>query len=101
MLVALLAHGVWNAYERYSRSEVAVAYLESEKERLIDREVRLSRSIDALSTQEGVEREIRSMYGMVRPGEELIIVVADRSSSSGEEVVKKEGWWDRFLGLFR
>jgi len=99
--IALIAHGVWNAYVRYERSASTVVSLEREKARLVERQRDLSRSTAALATPEGIDREIRTTYGLVKPGEELIVVVgADQVATSDSDVASR-GWWDMFLDFFR
>jgi cell division protein FtsB len=101
ILIALIGHGVWNAYVRYARSEVTIASLETERERLRDRERDLTVRVDALETPEGVDREIRTTYGLVKPDEELIVVVGGRSDSTSGTGLTDKSWWDRILDLFR
>lgn len=101
VLIGLIVHGVWNVYVRYERSVGMVASLEAEKVRLVDRQRDLSYRVASLETPEGVDREIRTTYGLVKSGEELIVVVGDRSSESLDTTSNKKGWWDKFLDLFR
>ena len=96
-----IAHGVWNAYGRYVRSAVAVNNLKTEKNRLIQRQDDLDHSVQTLQTPEGVDREIRSTYGLVRPGEELIVVVGANEGSTSDSDSIKKGWWSRFMSIFK
>lgn len=101
ILIGLIAHGIWNAYARYVRSEAVVTNLEAEKGRLLDRQNDLERNIEALQTREGIDREIRATYGLVQPGEELIIVVGGQEGSTSGDTTFEKSWWDKFLDLFR
>jgi len=101
IMAVLIAHGVWNAYSRYARSAVAVNNLEMEKDRLMQRQDDLDHSVQTLQTPEGVDREIRSTYGLVRPGEELIVVVGANEGSTSDYNSIKKGWWSRFVSLFK
>ena len=101
IIIGLIAHGVWNAYVRYDRSVGLVTSLEAEKTRLVDRQRDLSYRVASLETPEGVDREIRNTYSLVKSGEELIVVVGDRSSESSDTASNKKSWWDKFLDLFR
>lgn len=100
-LMGLVAHGLWNAYIRYTKSEAVVTNLEAERDRLLNRQHDLERNIEALQTKEGVDREIRMTYGLIQPGEELIILVGDRESSTSDDTIIQKGWWERFVDLFR
>ena len=101
ILIILIGHGVWNAYVRYARSEATVANLENEKGRLVERERDLALRVAALETPEGVDREIRTTYGLIKPDEELIVVVGSRTDSTSGTGLMEKGWWDKFLDLFR
>lgn len=101
VLIVLIAHGLWNAYIRYTKSEAVVTNLETERTRLLSRQNDLERNIEALKTKEGIDREIRMTYGLIQPGEELIILVGEKESSTSDDSLIQKGWWDRFLDLFR
>lgn len=101
MLVILISHGLWNAYTRYQRSEMVVENLRFEKERLLKRDEDLTRGIETLTTPEGIDREIRTTYGLVQPGEELIIVVGERNEGVSNVSPIEKSWWDKLLDLFR
>jgi len=101
VIAMFIAHGVWNAYGRYVRSAVAVNNLKTEKNRLIQRQDDLDHSVQTLQTPEGVDREIRSTYGLVRPGEELIVVVGANEGSTSDSDSIKKGWWSRFMSIFK
>ncbi|MFA6095314.1 MAG: septum formation initiator family protein [Candidatus Paceibacterota bacterium] len=101
VLVALMAKATYNAYLRYERSEEVVARVALEKADLEAREKALQASVRSLGTPQGVDKEIRSMYGMVREGESLIVVVGSDASSAEESRLGEESWWDRLVDLFK
>ena len=71
-----------------------------ELQNIQDREVFLNSEINRLSTDEGVEEEIRSKYSVAKPGEELIVIVGTTSTTSAT-TTKGESLWNKFLGLFK
>jgi len=101
ILIVLIAHGLWNASIRYTKSEAVVTNLEAERERLLNRQTDLERNIEALQTKEGIDREIRMTYGLIQPGEKLIILVGEKESSTSDDNLAQKGWWDTFVDLFR
>ena len=101
VLVVLIAHGVWNTYVRYTRTEVVVNNLELERDQLLDRQYSLERNIEALKTKEGIDREIRTTYGLVQPGEELIIIVGERENSTSGGAQIEKSWWGKLIDFFR
>lgn len=75
---------------------------ESRKElaELEEKQVVLGQKIENLSTEQGVEAEVRQRYRVVKPGEQLVIVV---DNEEGESVsVEKPSFWQKlkqFVGL--
>src|SRR3989344_1248198 len=93
LIVAFLAaKGAYNAYLRYERSQEAVDRIQAERSGLEERESALEKTLKGLETPEGVDRELRSNYGMVKDGEDLIIIVND-DTNAGTETQTKKGWF--------
>ena len=61
---------------------------------------RLADEIDALHTDQEIERIAREQYGLVRPGEEAFVIIvpeapADEVAPVPEEVAEPPSWWQR------
>lgn len=81
-IIALLAlpvgYSVFVAWHAYLRERVAHANMlaaVAELERLKEREVTLGKEIDRLSSNRGVEQELRDKYEIGKPGERMIVLV--------------------------
>lgn len=61
-------------------------------EELNQKQADLATRIENLSTDRGLEAEVRTRYRVVKPGEQLVIVVDNEESKSGE---KGDSWWKK------
>ena len=99
LMVIILGVGMVKVYgiaqkadnTRNSLSEVSQNY-----ERLKVRDNYLQSSIAALKTQEGIEAKIREEYGYVKEGEEMVMVINNKTlpPQEDEEVL---GFWESLL----
>ena len=94
VLLSWLLFMVWDIYEKEERARHAAEDAKSELLALSEREAKLSENLQELSTERGREASLRETYGVARPGEEVIIVVAPE----GEEELGELPWWRKFLG---
>lgn len=80
--------------ERESRRDAEL--LVSKVEELRAREDVLLREIDKLTTEAGIEEEIKSKFNVARAGEHVAIIV-DRPESEASSTPQKVSWWKSFL----
>jgi len=93
--IIFMTRAVWNVYtkERLTRDrleEVGQKYQE-----LSDRNNFLESEIERLSTDAGVEEEIRKQYGLAREGERVFVIV-DREEEVATTTDK--GFWQSLFG---
>ncbi|MCK5096329.1 MAG: septum formation initiator family protein, partial [Candidatus Pacebacteria bacterium] len=72
-------------------------------EELYAREVELAASVKTLRTSFGVESEIRDMYGLVKEGEEVIVIVDEKNKKEENDEIEteiQESLWSRVLKIF-
>lgn len=100
ILLLILGKAVWNIYgkELQSRKERDVA--EKKLTELKERESTLKAQTEALKTDFGKEEEIRSKFGVAKPGEEVIIVVPKEKEKPQEEQGWFEGIWQKIKSIF-
>ena len=80
--------------ESFKQKNIAEENLAS----LSKRENDLTGKIDELETENGLEKEIRERFPVIKPGEEVIMIVKDEEDgSSGNDVSSDDGWWSRFV----
>jgi cell division protein FtsB len=101
VLCALLARGVWSVYQKYERSKELAQRTQGELAELEARQKTLSQLNASLETEQGKEREIRDRFGVVKPGERMVVVVDDATRTDDGQSDGAGGWWQRFLGWFR
>ena len=94
-----LAHGVWDVYGKYEKSKEIADRVSVNLSSLQAREGSLGQEIASLGTPEGKEKEIRDRFGVVKAGEN-VVVVEDDASATGQTVgTGNGGWWSRFIGF--
>jgi cell division protein FtsB len=91
----LVARGVWGIYGKYERSKEISAKANKDLATLEERQKALSRSMEALETSEGRERD---KFGAVKEGERLIVLV-DENASDPVVPIKKKGFWASLFGF--
>ena len=95
ILIFLLLKMVWSVYEKQALTKDNLAKTAASFEGLQAREKMLSSSIDKLKTDSGIEQEIREKYGLVKPGEEVIVIVDGEDSTSSEPVSSEISFWQK------
>lgn len=101
LLVGLLARGTWGVYTKEKETRETTERLTLELEALKSREATLRAEVDRLSTKEGVEVEIRKKFGVVAPGEKMVILPGESSREEDLEPLPKSSWWQKMKDLFR
>jgi len=95
ILILLLLKMVWGVYEKQALTKDNLAKTATSFEGLQAREKMLSLSIDKLKTDNGIEQEIREKYGLVKPGEEIIVVVDGEDNTSSGSVSSEISFWQK------
>jgi hypothetical protein len=73
---------------------------------LSQRQQDISRRVDYLSTDQGVEAEIRTKYHAIKEGEQVAVIVDGSQaanalqSASGTQATSTPGFWRRLLRTF-
>jgi len=73
-VVVLLSLSLGRMVSRYRAAMENKKFSTTEFETLQNQEAALYKKIEWLSTPEGIEYEIRDRYGVVKPGEEVIVI---------------------------
>ncbi len=99
VLLLLLLKGTWSVYGKMQeaaalRSEAAQTY-----EELSIRKAQLEAVLGDLGTPRGVEREIRSKFPLVKPGEEEYVFLEDEQIPHVSQDQKSAWGW--FSSIFR
>lgn len=76
---------------------------ELEQQKIFDlqqRKEKLSKDIEKLNTEKGKEEAIRENFGMVKEGEQVIIIIDDKDTKQIEKIQKNGGLINFFKNLF-
>ena len=100
VLTLLMAKAAWSVYSKERDSRVSMSRAQMELAALEARHEQLSRSIERLKTEQGVEAEIREQFQVAKPGERMVVLVDD-GKDVPEEPVAKQSIVSKFFDLFR
>jgi cell division protein FtsB len=101
ILVFVLSRAVSNIGDKKDKIDQRLANVNNEYSKLIERERVLRDRVDFLSTEEGVEAELRSKYRAVADGEKVAVIIQDDSgtSSATTTVEKKRSLFGRIFSI--
>lgn len=93
ILILIAGYNAWDMYQKSKRTDEALKKTEEAYNELVVRETFLEGKIKQLSTDAGVEAEIRERFGVAKAGEEVIVVLADEKKE--EVILEKKSFWSR------
>lgn len=99
ILLIILGYLVYNVYDIFRKEEIArrtANETRQEMAELDERHATLQKNLNDLDTERGREASYREQFGVARPGEEVIIVVAEDAEAPQTGLT----WWRKFLGWF-
>ena len=103
LLVALIfmTKSSWGAYQKSQLSKENLDRVVNEYNDLSSREQTLSTDVERLKTEKGIEEEIRGKFTVVKDGEQIAIIVDDKTATITASTTPKESWWGNFVKIFR
>jgi cell division protein FtsB len=90
---------VWNAYTRERLSAENSQRFEAQLQDIQNRSITLQASIAELKTPEGVEREIREKFNVVKGEEEIFVLVQDDTAQQEVIATTSQTWWKNILDV--
>ena len=100
MVVLLLANSVWGVFqkERVARSiaqerQKELAEIEIYKKTLVE-------DVEWLSTERGVEEEIRRKFEVAKKGERVIVIVDAPEADIKQKAAVQQGFWNWLSEIF-
>ena len=102
VVCALSINATWDVYKKVRDTEKNVAAVAETYDELKIRELELTGKIDSLETPLGVETEIREKFGLVKEGEEMIVIVdpPKEEKEDGLEDVDDKTLWEKIKEWF-
>jgi cell division protein FtsB len=101
IVIVLFFSAVWGVYKKQDLTKNNLNITASSLEGLRTREKMLSAEIERLKTESGREEEIREKYGLVKPGEEVIIVIEQASDTKNIMVSDSDSFWQKVKNWLR
>lgn len=82
-------------------SKEHLAQAEASLENIKDRRDILEKNVQYLSTDEGIEAEIRSKFRAVSPGEKVVVIIDGGVSATDTATTTtvSKPWWRKLLGI--
>ncbi len=93
------ARATWNIYLKDRDSVVELQTSQERLAKLEGRQAELSVATAKLSSESGIEGEIRDRYQMARQGEKEVVIVENPSSNQATLIVKK-GFFQKIIDFF-
>lgn len=105
VLVALTTLLALSVYDRY-RMEREVSERRSEREaeyrELANRAAELEAKIAYLESEKGIEEELRDRYGVVKEGEQAVVILDNATAESVESApAPRESWFTKVFFFWR
>jgi len=104
ILTVLMVKATINLYIKKLHSSRDLAAVSESVNTMRAREQELNIEIEKLGTQRGVEEEIRKKYSVVKSGEEMVVLVDEKTPPSDNNEVS-EGFfartWHKITNLFK
>ena len=99
-LVVFMAKAVWSVYGKERESRKNLNRASEELSALKAREALLTERIEYLKTEGGIETEIREQFQVAKPGERMVVIVAEKKTAD-ETAEPKQSLISRFFDMFR
>ncbi len=100
IITGFMVVAVWNIYVKARDTQLKLDKTTSAYEELHLRELELTASTEGMKTSFGVESEIRDKYGLVREGEEVVVIIDDKNKEDENDSKAGESWWQKIKDLF-
>ncbi len=101
IVCSLSISSTWNVYKKAKETQNNLTNITKTYDELKSRESELIKKIESLGTALGVETEIREKFGLVKEGEEMIVIV-DPAVKEGkvEEATDNQTLWEKIKEWF-
>ena len=100
IMVIVLGMGLTKVYgiaKKADDSKASLSEVSRNFEKLKIRDNYLQGSIAALKTQDGIEAKIREEYGYVKDGEEMVMVINDKTLPPEDITVVEPGFFEKIF----
>ncbi|OHA18336.1 MAG: hypothetical protein A2664_02650 [Candidatus Taylorbacteria bacterium RIFCSPHIGHO2_01_FULL_46_22b] len=99
-ILFFLVRAVWGVYKSQARSSAELEIARKEALFLDERSEFLKDEIDALSSPQGLEEELRSKFPVVKEGEKMVIIVEPDEVATSSLLSSQGGFWKSVKNFF-
>jgi cell division protein FtsB len=99
ILILFFGHATWNVYKKQAESAANALQAQNALQKLEERQKVLDAELKKLNSEEGIEEEIRSKFGVSKPGEQILIIIEDKKATTSAEEMQQT-WWEKVKELF-
>jgi cell division protein FtsB len=100
LLVIWLFFAVWSIYKKERDTRLRRIEQREVLNELQGREKSLKEEIERLSTERGIEEEVRSKFEVGKEGEKVFIIVDNPEKENSPEDDSKDGLWQKIFNWF-
>jgi cell division protein FtsB len=99
IVLAVLIKATWSIHQKVVISDTKLAQARAELSKLQARQENLTAQVGYLSTDQGIEAELRTKYRAVKDGESVAVILGDDRTATVTDAVspKPSGWWQGLL----
>ena len=99
IVLVFSSKAAWNMHSSARMSDEKLSRAQSDLLALQKRRNELATSVLYLSTDEGMEAQLRSKFKAVKPGESVVVILNDSSQASTSQTasITNTSWWRRLL----
>lgn len=97
ILSFVLIKAAWNIHEKSKLTEERLRRTQTEIAKLEERHAILNKKVALLSTDEGVEAEMRTKYRAVKDGELVAVIIDEENTALALTPVSDVGIWQKLL----
>lgn len=100
LVMGLLGKAAWNIHQKEVLTEQKLHEANDQLAKLQDSQADMSSKVAYLSTDDGIEAEMRTKFKAVKNGESVAVIVDDTNQSAAvvaASTTESTGWWQHFL----
>ena len=100
IVTLILMRAAWGMYSKMASASRAQDEAQTQLALVEVKRHHVNTTLSHITSERGVDQQIRERYGVVRPGEGEIDIIRDRTATTTPPI-SKESWWRRvFHALF-
>lgn len=97
VVVVVVAVAAWDMYQTSRETQAELDRLEQRREVLAERRDTIASEASRLTTERGIEEEIREKFSVRKEGEHVVVLVDERDRAS-TSATSSSSWWQEVLG---